>query len=123
MTFQRMMDQIFADIPCVFIYLDDGLVASRNMEEHQLHLRQVLSLLQANGLRLNSEKCVWAVAEVEFLGHRVAAGSISPLPERVRVIQAFPRPATVKDLQAFLGLSTPGSWQRRRRSSSRSRTP
>jgi Reverse transcriptase (RNA-dependent DNA polymerase)/RNase H-like domain found in reverse transcriptase len=81
MTFQRMMDQIFADIPYVFIYLDDVLVASRDMEEHQRHLRQVLSLLQANGLQLNAEKCVWA-------------------------IQAFPRPATVKDLQAFLGLFT-----------------
>jgi Reverse transcriptase (RNA-dependent DNA polymerase) len=29
MTFQRMMDQIFFDLPCVFIYLDDLLVASR----------------------------------------------------------------------------------------------
>jgi Reverse transcriptase (RNA-dependent DNA polymerase) len=74
MTFQQMMDQIFADIPYVFIYLDDVLVASRNMEEHQRPLRQVLSLLQANGLRLNTEKCVWAVAEVEFLGHCVATG-------------------------------------------------
>jgi Reverse transcriptase (RNA-dependent DNA polymerase) len=106
MTFQRMMDQIFADIPYVFIYLDDVLVASRNMEEHQHHLRQVLTLLQVNGLRLNAKKCMWAVAVVEFLGHRVAAAGVSPLPERMQVIKAFPRPATVKDLQAFLGLFT-----------------
>jgi hypothetical protein len=68
------------------------------MEEHQHHLRQVLALLQVNGLHLNAKKCMWAVAEVEFLGSRVAAAGILPLPERVRIIHAFPRPATVKDL-------------------------
>jgi hypothetical protein len=31
MTFQRMMDQLFFDLPCVFVYLDDLLVASRSV--------------------------------------------------------------------------------------------
>ena len=33
-AFQRLMDQIFKDVPCAFVYLDDILVASRNKTEH-----------------------------------------------------------------------------------------
>jgi Reverse transcriptase (RNA-dependent DNA polymerase) len=35
MTFQRLMDKIFFDLPCVFIYLDDLLIASRTAEDHR----------------------------------------------------------------------------------------
>ena len=42
-AFQRLMDQIFKDLLCAFVYLDDILVASRNEEEHRQHLREVLS--------------------------------------------------------------------------------
>jgi Reverse transcriptase (RNA-dependent DNA polymerase) len=57
--FQCMMDQIFFDLPCVFVYLDDLLVASRSVAEPRVHLRQVLHLLQVNGLLINLEKCTF----------------------------------------------------------------
>jgi hypothetical protein len=104
MTFQRMMDHIFFDLPFSFVYLDDLLVASHSVEEHRHHLRRALHRLQENGLVINREKCVFGLPEVEFLGHRVTAGGVSPLPERVAAIRQFPWPRTIKELQAFLGL-------------------
>jgi Reverse transcriptase (RNA-dependent DNA polymerase) len=104
MTFQRMMDQIFFDLPCVFVYLDDLLVASRSIAEHRLHLRQVLQLLQDNGLVVNKEKCLFGQTRIEFLGHVVHAGGVSPLLDRVAAVKDFPRPSNVVELQAFLGL-------------------
>jgi Reverse transcriptase (RNA-dependent DNA polymerase) len=65
------------------IYLDDLLVASRSVEEHRRHLRQVLQLLQANGLVINAEKCLFGQTSLEFLGHLVQADGIRPLPDRV----------------------------------------
>jgi hypothetical protein len=50
MTLQRMMDQIFFDLLCIFVYLDNLLVASTSMDEHEQHLRQVLGLLAKNSL-------------------------------------------------------------------------
>jgi hypothetical protein len=37
-TFQRVMDQIFCDLPFVLVYVDDLLIFSRNDEEHRRHL-------------------------------------------------------------------------------------
>jgi transposase InsO family protein len=104
MTFQRLMDRILFDIPFVFVYLDDILVASRSVEEHQQHLQQVLHRLQDNGLVINAEKCVWGQSQIEFLGHSISAAGVAPLQSRVAAIQKFPPPATVQQLQAFLGL-------------------
>ena len=37
-AFQRLMDQVFRDLPFVFVYLDDILIASNDEEEHKQHL-------------------------------------------------------------------------------------
>ena len=42
-TFQRLIDSIFGDIPYVFAYIDDILVASSSPAEHADHLRTVFS--------------------------------------------------------------------------------
>jgi hypothetical protein len=104
MTFQRMMDQLFFDMPCVFVYLDDLLVASRSVAEHKAHLRQVLQQPQSSGLVINSEKCVFGRDSLEFLGHRIHSSGVSPLPDRVAAIRSFPHPTNVVEMQAFLGL-------------------
>jgi Reverse transcriptase (RNA-dependent DNA polymerase) len=104
MTFQRLMDRIMFDIPYVFVYLDDMLIASRSLEEHRRHVREVLRHLQDNGLVINGGKCVWAISAVEFLGHTVTAADIAPLPHRIGAVQQFLPPVTVQQLQAYLGL-------------------
>ncbi|XP_036341341.1 uncharacterized protein LOC118750717 [Rhagoletis pomonella] len=40
-TFQRFMDDTLRDLPFVFPYLDDTLVASTSVEEHVGHLRKL----------------------------------------------------------------------------------
>ena len=40
-TFQRMIDQVLLDLPFVFTYLDDILVASSSPENHMHHLKEV----------------------------------------------------------------------------------
>jgi Reverse transcriptase (RNA-dependent DNA polymerase) len=49
-TFQRLMDEIFGDLPYVFCFIDDLLIASKTPEEHQKHLREVLQRLETFGL-------------------------------------------------------------------------
>ncbi len=49
-------------------------------------------------------KCVWGASSIDFLGHCVSARGVQPLPSHVAAVQDFPRPVTVCDLQAFLGI-------------------
>ena len=51
------MDSIFGEIPYAFVYLDDILIASKSRQEHFVHLWQVFSLLEENGLAVNFKKC------------------------------------------------------------------
>jgi hypothetical protein len=104
MTFQRLMDSLLGNLPFAFVYLDDILVASPDPSSHRRHLEAVFAILQSNGLVVNADKCLFGLPEVDFLGHRLTAKGISPLPSRVQAIANFPQPPTVKHLQAFLGL-------------------
>jgi hypothetical protein len=103
-TFQRLMDRLFHNLPFVFTYLDDHLIASHTLEEHMEHLSQFFQVLQDNGLTISPEKCTFAASQVKFLGHMVSETGITPLPKHVAAIQEFPSPSTVKQLQQFLGM-------------------
>ena len=103
MSFQRFMDRILGGLPFVLIYLDNILVASPDRATHKVHLRAVLQILRENGLVLNRSKCEFFRSEVEFLGLRVTAGGVAPLPDQVSEVADFPQPTTIKELQAFLG--------------------
>jgi hypothetical protein len=99
-----MQDQIFKDLPCTFVYLDDQRVASRDMKQHMADLRAVFKRLADNGLAINLEKCEFAVPAMDFLGHCLSAAGVTPLATSLQVMYDFPRPHTVKDLQQFLGM-------------------
>ena len=76
-AFQRLMDKLFRHLPCVFTYLDDHLIASMKVEEHQLHLKSFFQVLQENGLVINPAKCVFGATSLKFLGHIVDGNGIT----------------------------------------------
>ena len=47
---------------------------------------------------------MFAVSELDFLGHRITAAGVAPLRDNVQVILDFPRPTDCKALQRFLGM-------------------
>ncbi len=103
-TFQRKVDRAVADLEVVFAYVDDMDVASKKAEEHAIHLWQLFTRLREHGLVINAEKCVFGASSIEFLGHRLSAAGVEPLPAHVAAVVVFPRPSTVKELQGFLGM-------------------
>ena len=103
-AFQRLMDTVCQGLSFAFVYLDDILVASRSQEEHRHHLQQLFDRLQAAGLILNLEKCLFGKPSLCFLRHDVSADGIAPTAESVKAITDFPRPTTVRELMSFVGM-------------------
>ena len=102
--FQRLMDEILGDIPRVFVYIDDILIASETYDQHYEDLKNVCQILEKHGMVVNRAKCILAQPSVEFLGYMVDKNGITPLPDRVVDIRNTPPPTTVKELQSFLGM-------------------
>ena len=103
-AFQRLMDTVCQGLDCAFVYIDDILVASRNVKEHKVHLRQLFQRLQDHDLVVNVAKCRFGLNKIDFLGHLITQHGITPLPSKVDAVRQFQQPSTVKGLQEFVGM-------------------
>ena len=65
------MDTVFQNINCVFVYLDDILIASSNPHQHIEDLHMVYGRLKQFGLTIRLEKCIFGASEIDFLGHEI----------------------------------------------------
>ena len=63
-SFQRLMDTILRDLPFVTTYLDDVLIHSPSIEEHESHLKVIFDRLQSAGLTPCGGKCSISVCQV-----------------------------------------------------------
>jgi hypothetical protein len=83
-TFQSVMNSIFHPFlrRFVVVYLNDFLIYSKSVEEHKLHVRQVLDLLRSNRFYVCMAKSSFASEEQKLLGHIVSTKGICPDPKR-----------------------------------------
>ncbi|KAG6615942.1 reverse transcriptase [Phytophthora cinnamomi] len=93
-------------------YFDDVFIYSRAVdwktvvEMHRVHLRKLLELMRKHKLYANLKKCIFGASEIPVLGCLVGKNGVRPDPEKVRVINEWPTPSSVKELRQFLGLAT-----------------
>ena len=71
----------------VVAYLDDILVYSRTLEEHQLHVSKVLECLEVRDLRLKPEKCKFYIEEINFLGFIIGRNGIRIDPVKLQAVK------------------------------------
>lgn len=106
-TFQRMMNLVLTGLQGLhcYIYLDDCIIYSHDLESHVKKLELVFSKLREANLKLQPDKCEFLRREVAYLGHVITDNGVSPNPEKVKAISQFPTPKTAKDIKSFLGLT------------------
>ena len=104
-TFQTYMERAMNGLIDGFalVYLDDILIYSKSKELHRVHVKEVLQRLREYRLFIKLSKCEWEVTQTEFLGFVIGRDGLAMEPSRVEVIANRPEPASLRDLQVFLG--------------------
>ncbi|UYV65830.1 K02A2.6-like [Cordylochernes scorpioides] len=102
--FQRLMDNVFADIPGVACYIDDILVSGKDARDHKSKLELVFKRLEEKGLKLNKAKCKFAVDSVEYLGFRIDKNGLHPMLNKIQAVSNAPEPKNIGQLRSFIGM-------------------
>ena len=106
-TFQAYINRAMSDLldTCVVVYLDDIVIYSDTWEEHEKQVRKVMERLRTFGLYAKLSKCTFSTDTIEYLGFMVTPEGIRMEEDRIRTIREWPVPASVKDIQSFIGFA------------------
>ncbi|UYV67074.1 hypothetical protein LAZ67_4003826, partial [Cordylochernes scorpioides] len=102
-AYQKGMDSILLDLKGVICYLDDVVVYAKDRQELEERLRKVLQRFDKVGIRLNRNKCKFAMEELDILGHIVSSEGIKPDNRKIEAVLNFPIPKNIEMLRSFLG--------------------
>src|SRR5882672_3944040 len=89
----------------IVIYLDDILIFSNSLEDHQVHVRHVLEHLRKYDLHSKPKKCLFHTQRIKFLGFMVTPTGISMETAKTNAVSIWPTPTNLKAVQAFLGFA------------------
>jgi len=105
-TFQAYMNHTFQqeiNKGWLVIYMDNILIFSKTLAEHQKQTRRILEIIHQEQLFLKPEKCTFDAKEVEYLGIIIKPGHVTMDPAKLDGIKDCPVPTTVKETRSFLG--------------------
>ncbi|GJZ38152.1 putative reverse transcriptase domain-containing protein [Tanacetum coccineum] len=89
----------------VIVFIDDILIYSKNMKEHEEHLKAILELLKKEELYAKFYKCEFWIPKVQFLGHVIDSQGIHVDPAKIESIKDWACPKTPTEIRQFLGLA------------------
>ena len=106
-TFMCLMNSVFHQYldKFVLIFIDDILIYSRNIKEHEEHLRIVLQTLREHQLYGKFSKCDFYKEQIQYLGHIITKEGIAVDPEKIKTIMEWPIAKDVADIRSFMGLA------------------
>jgi hypothetical protein len=101
--FMNLMNKVFMEEldKFVVVFIDDILVYSKSVEEHEQHLRVVLGKLRAHKLYTKFSKCEFWLEKISFLGHILTAEGVAVDPGNSN----WQQPTNVSEIRRFLGLA------------------
>nr|GEU34457.1 hypothetical protein [Tanacetum cinerariifolium] len=89
----------------VIVFIDDILIYSKNIKEHEGHLKLILKLLKEEELYAKFSKCKFWLSKVKFIGHMIDSEGIHVDPVKIEAIIDWESPKTPTEIRQFLGFA------------------
>ena len=105
-TFQHLMERCVIDLHLneVLVFLDDLIVFSETLKQHEERLMRVLTHLRDYGLKLSAEKYNFFRTSVKYLGHVVEAQGVHTDTDKVSALKTWPCPSNQTEFLRFCGV-------------------
>ena len=102
---QRMISNLFSDLPTVFCYLDDITLGSptEDVEEHTKLVKEVLQRLNNVGLILQTKKCHYLLTSLTLLGFKLSPKGLQIDSSKICNLDQLPAITNNKALMRVLG--------------------
>ena len=103
-AFQRWINrtlQSYIDICCI-VYLDDVLIYSDTMEQHQRDVENIIRAIRRQGMTIKPTKCEFHTQETEYLGFFINPEGVKVDPIKTSAIWEWKPPTSIKGIQEFM---------------------
>ncbi|KAG0435773.1 Retrovirus-related Pol polyprotein from transposon [Dictyocoela muelleri] len=84
-SFQRIILRLLSDLNYVKVYLDDILIHSSKIEEHEHHILEVCRRLNDEGLSINIGKSQFFKEKIKYLGHYISSQGYFPRVDKLNL--------------------------------------
>jgi len=104
-AFQRWINEVLMghiDMCCI-VYLDDVLIYSNTVQQHQKDVSNILEAIRKSGMKLKPSKCEFHQNETEYLGFIIGQEGVTTDPVKTQAIWDWTTPKRIKEIQCFLG--------------------
>lgn len=108
-AFSRAMAHVLSGLEeSVLAYVDDILVFTKSPDfnEHLRALRKVFERFRQYCLKLSPKKCIFAAAQMNFLGHVLDSNGYKPSLSRIEIIKELPPPVNVREVKRVVGMAS-----------------
>ena len=107
-TFVRAMTYPFQDISSVNVFIDDILVSSENLEEHQNDLNKDFSKLKSESIAIRFEKSNFCAERVTYFGLELGKNGIKTTPMGLKKLMKIKKivQKTKREVQILLACAT-----------------
>nr|GEY01768.1 putative reverse transcriptase domain-containing protein [Tanacetum cinerariifolium] len=99
-VFMDLMNRVCKPYPdrFVIVSIDDILIYSKSIKEHERHLKLIMRLLKKEELYAKFSKCEFWLSKVQFLGHVIDSEGIHVNPAKIESIKDWASPKTPTEI-------------------------
>ena len=97
-TLVRNIRELLGDIENVDTYIDDIIVYTEDWETHVQTLKRVFKRLEEANLTVKPTKCTLGETTIDFIGHAISDGYVTPNTENIAKIRDAQPPKTKKQV-------------------------